>query len=65
MKKLFKMIKFLNKSKNRLMKPIKFKHQNITFAEDQPLPVLKIETKNGEVISCWKISFSMMKKHYY
>ena len=43
------------------MKPIKFKDQNITFAENQPeyqpLPALRLETKEGEVISCWKMSF--------
>lgn len=43
------------------MKAIKFKHQNVVFAENQPeytpLPVLKIEGQQGEVISCWKLSF--------
>lgn len=43
------------------MKPIKFKHQNITFAENQleymPLPALKIDSQNGEVVSCWKMTF--------
>jgi len=42
------------------MKPIKFKHQNIVFAENQseylPLPALKLETPQGEVISCWKMT---------
>jgi len=43
------------------MKPIKFKHQNKVYAEDQPqyqpLPVLKIDGAEGNVISCWKLSF--------
>ena len=43
------------------MKPIEFKHQNIVFAKDQPeyqpLPALKFESSNGEVVSCWKLSF--------
>lgn len=43
------------------MKPIKFKHQNVVFAEDQPeyqpLPALKIDSPTGEVVSCWKLSF--------
>lgn len=43
------------------MKPVKFKHQNVVFAEDQPeyqqLPALKIDTPTGEVISCWRLSF--------
>lgn len=43
------------------MKPVPFKHQNTVFAEDQPeyqpLPALKLNTPEGEVISCWKLSF--------
>jgi hypothetical protein len=43
------------------MKAIKFKHQNIVFAENQPeyqqLPALKLDTKEGQVISCWKLNF--------
>ena len=43
------------------MKPIEFKHQNIVFAENQEdyisLPALKLDTPNGEVITCWKLSF--------
>jgi len=43
------------------MKPIKFKDQNTTFAKDQPeygqLPALVINSPQGEVISCWKLSF--------
>jgi hypothetical protein len=42
------------------MKPIKFKHQNVTYAENQPeyqpLPALRIDSPQGEVISCWKMS---------
>lgn len=43
------------------MKPTSFKHQNIVIAKDQPpytpLPALRLNTANGEVISCWKMSF--------
>ena len=43
------------------MKPIKFKYCNVVYAENQPeyqnLPALKLETDNGEIISCWKLSF--------
>ncbi len=43
------------------MKAVKFKHQNITFAENQPeylpLPALKLDTLQGEVITCWQLSF--------
>jgi hypothetical protein len=43
------------------MKPIEFKEQNIVFAKDQPeyqpLPALKKKTEEGEVVSCWKLSF--------
>ena len=43
------------------MKPTTFKHQNTVFAKDQkeyqPLPALRLDTKEGEVISCWKLSF--------
>ena len=42
------------------MQPTEFKHQNIIFAKDQPeytpLPALRLDTKEGEVISCWKMS---------
>lgn len=42
------------------MKPVEFKHQNIVFAKDQPeytpLPALKLNTPQGEVISCWKMT---------
>ncbi len=44
------------------MKPIKFKEQNITFAENQPpyipLPAYRSEGEQGEVISCWHLTFS-------
>ena len=43
------------------MKPVEFKHQNVVYAKDQPeyqsLPALKLDTKEGEVISCWRLSF--------
>lgn len=43
------------------MKAIEFKHQNVVFAKDQPeyfpLPALKLNSENGEVISCWKMCF--------
>ena len=43
------------------MKPIQFKHQTTIFAENQPeyipIPTLKIDSPNGEVISCWSLSF--------
>ena len=42
------------------MEPVKFKEQNIVFAENQdpylPLPAFKCDTPQGEVISCWKMS---------
>ena len=41
------------------MKPIKFKEQNCTFAENQPeyLPLPAFKDENGVVICCWKLSF--------
>ena len=43
------------------MKPVKFKEQNCTFAENQyeylPLPAHKIKEREGRIISCWKLSF--------
>lgn len=43
------------------MKPIHFKHENIVFAKDQPeyqpLPALRLDTPECQVISCWKLSF--------
>ena len=42
------------------METIEFKHQNIVYAKDQAeyksLPALKLDTQEGEVISCWKMS---------
>lgn len=43
------------------MKPVKFKESNVTYAENQPqyqpLPVLKLEGEEGNVIACWKLNF--------
>lgn len=43
------------------MKPIEFKEQNVVFAKDQPgyepLPAFKNDSPDGEVISCWQLSF--------
>lgn len=43
------------------MKPIEFKYQNIVFAKDQPeyqpLPALKLDSPQGEVIACWKMNW--------
>ena len=43
------------------MKPIEFKHHNVIYAKDQKeyrnLPALKLDSPQGEVISCWKLSF--------
>ena len=48
------------------MKPVEFEHQNIVFAKDQPeyqpLPALRIDSPEGEVISCWKMSFKERMK---
>lgn len=42
------------------MKPIKFEHCNKTFGANQanvtPLPALLIDSPQGEVITCWKLS---------
>ena len=42
------------------MSPINFKYQNVIIAENQPeyqpLPALKLNTQEGEVISCWRMS---------
>ncbi len=42
------------------MKPIKFKEQNCTYAENQreylPLPAFKDTGHTGQVISCWQLS---------
>mgnify|MGYP003408620561 FL=1 len=44
------------------MKPKEFPEQNVIFAKDQPeyqpLPAFKVQTESGEVITCWKLSFS-------
>ena len=43
------------------MKPIKFKEQNCTYAEDQPeyypLPVHKVDEPEGRVIFCMKMNW--------
>lgn len=43
------------------MKPISFKEQNVVYAENQPeylpLPAYKVDSPQGQVISCWKLSF--------
>lgn len=43
------------------MKPIRFKQANVTYAEDQPeylpLPAHKVGNREGEVITCWQVSF--------
>ncbi len=43
------------------MEPIKFKEQNCTFAKDQPeyrpLPAMKDDGPEGQVVSCWELSF--------
>ena len=43
------------------MKPIKFPESNVTFGQYQgeyiALPALRVENKEGAVISCWKLSF--------
>ena len=42
------------------MKPIKFKDQTVVFAENQPeygnLPALRIDSPQGEVVTCWKMT---------
>lgn len=43
------------------MKPIEFKEHNVVYAKDQkeymPLPAFKNNSAEGEVISCWQLSF--------
>lgn len=43
------------------MKPIEFKGQNVVFAKDQPeyhpLPAFRADTPQGEVVSCWQLTF--------
>lgn len=42
------------------MRPVKFQHQNVTFAEDQPeyipLPALRLDDEARTVITKWKPS---------
>lgn len=44
------------------MKPKKFKEVNTIFAENQPeylpLPAYKHQSPQGEVITCWRLSFT-------
>lgn len=44
------------------MKPIEFKEQNVVYAKDQPeyvpLPAFKSDDPMGQVVSCWKLSFT-------
>ena len=43
------------------MKPIKFSEQNTIIAENHPeylpLPAFKNDSPEGEVVSCWELSF--------
>ena len=43
------------------MKPIDFEHSNKIYAKDQPeyqpLPALLLGGKDGQVVTCWKLSF--------
>ena len=43
------------------MRPIEFSEQNMVFAKDQPeylpLPAFKNDSPQGEVISCWHLSY--------
>ena len=44
------------------MQPVEFHGQNVVFAKDQPeylpLPAFRNDSPEGEVISCWKLSFT-------
>lgn len=44
------------------MQPIEFPEHNVVFAKDQPeykpLPAFRNDSPQGEVISCWKLSFT-------
>ena len=44
------------------MEPVDFPERNIIFAENQPeylsLPAFKNNSEEGEVITCWKLTFS-------
>jgi hypothetical protein len=48
-------------TKQLIMKPIKFPEVNVTYAENQPeyqpLPVFKVDSPQGDVVSCWQLSF--------
>lgn len=43
------------------MKPKNFPEANVNFAKNQPeylqLPAFKNDSQEGEVVSCWKLSF--------
>jgi hypothetical protein len=41
------------------MKPVRFKEQNVIFAEDQPEyePLPALRTEGGDVIFCMKLTF--------
>ena len=43
------------------MEPIEFEGHNVVYAKDQPeykpLPAYKFNTPEGEVVTCWKLSF--------
>ena len=44
------------------MKPISFPEHNVVYAKDQPeylpLPAFKNDSREGDVISCWQLSFT-------
>ena len=41
------------------MEVVKFNECNVTYAQDQPeyLPLPAFRSKEGEVVSCWSLSF--------
>lgn len=41
------------------MQPVKFKQANVTYAENQPeyLPLPAHRTNDGQVTSCWRLTF--------
>jgi len=41
------------------MQPVNFNESNVTYAKNQPeyLPLPVYKTPDGEVISCWKLTF--------
>lgn len=51
----------LNNQISNSMKPIKFKECNVNFAENQDeyntLPAFKNSSLQGEVVTCWKLTF--------